>query len=161
SSGLDLIKDLHIRWPKVAVLVVSMRDEGVYAERSLRAGAQGYIVKTEAVGEIAHAVREVLKGNLFLSRSMANKMLCKFVEGKSATERSVVECLTNRELQVLELLGGGLATWQVAQQLHVSTKTVATYRENIKRKMHLDDATDLLRFAIQWVHCPNENELRA
>jgi len=151
SSGIELIKDLKVRFPDLVVLVLSMHDESFYAERVLRAGAKGYITKDEATEDVILAIRKLLDGGFYLSEKMSAKMLSKFVEGPSETGGMPIERLTDRELQVFELIGRGISTRNVAVKLHLSIKTVESHRENIKRKLKLDNATELLQHAIKWV----------
>jgi DNA-binding NarL/FixJ family response regulator len=150
SSGLDLIKDLRIRHPHVLVLVLSMRDEAFYAERALRAGARGYVVKEEGCGAVLEGIRKVLKGQIHLSERVASKMIGAYVAG-GARPGAPIEQLTDRELEVFELIGKGLPTREIAQSLHLSVKTVDAHRENIKRKLGLEGATELLKHAIEWI----------
>jgi DNA-binding NarL/FixJ family response regulator len=152
SSGLDLIKDIAIRWPGVQVLVLSMRDEAFYAERVLRAGARGYVTKDEGPQKVVDALRKIIRGEIHLSDQMASKILRKFAGG-SAPTASLVDSLTDRELQVMHLIGSGLPTREIAERLHISTKTVDSHREHIKEKLRLESATELLKHAIQWVQC--------
>ncbi len=151
SSGLELIKDAAIRNPNVRILVLSMRDEGLYAERVLRAGARGYVTKEEGPGKVLEGVRKVLAGGIYVSDRMASKVMAKIVSGLDGTGESPVESLSDRELEVFELIGAGLPTREIAARLHISTKTVDSHREHIKQKLQLDSATDLLKHAIQWV----------
>jgi DNA-binding NarL/FixJ family response regulator len=153
SNGLDLIKDIAIRWPSVQVLVLSMRDEAFYAERVLRAGARGYVTKDEGPQKVVDALRKVIRGEIHLSDQMASKILRKFAGGGSTTSASLVDTLTDRELQILHLIGSGLPTREIAERLHISTKTVDSHREHIKEKLRLESATELLKHAIQWVQC--------
>lgn len=151
SSGLDLIKDIRRRFPTVQVLVVSMRNEGLYAERALRAGARGYVTKEEGPHEVLAGIRKVLGGDIHVSAALASQVMKRLVPGASpAGAGPSVEALTDRELQVLELIGQGLATREIAERLHVSGKTVDSHREHIKQKLHLSSAPELLKFAIQW-----------
>jgi DNA-binding NarL/FixJ family response regulator len=150
SSGLDLIKDIRIRHPRLLVLVLSMRDEAFYAERALRAGARGYVVKEEGCGVVVEAIRKILKGQIYLSDRLASKMIGAYVGG-AAPGASPVERLTDRELEVFELIGRGLPTREIADRLHLSVKTIDAHRENLKRKLGLDSATALLKQAIEWV----------
>ncbi len=151
SSGIELIKDLKVRFPKILILVLSMHDESFYAERVLRAGARGYVTKEEATECVITAIRKLLDGGIYLSELMASRMLSKFVEGPSDAGGLPVDRLTDRELQVFELVGRGISTRQIAQKLHLSIKTVESHRENIKRKLKLDNATELLQHAVKWV----------
>jgi len=151
-SGLELIKELRNRYPDLRILVLSMHEEGVYAERVLRAGAHGYIMKQAPSLKIIEAVRSVLRGEVYVSPAIASRMLKLFVDGKGAKEgRSCVEQLSNRELQVFTCIGNGKSTQEIAGQLSLSAKTIQTYREHIKRKLGLRNATDLVHQATQWV----------
>jgi DNA-binding NarL/FixJ family response regulator len=146
GSGLDLIKRMHARFPGVRLLVCSMHDESVFAERTLKAGARGYIGKQEATDHVVEAIRKVLSGEVYLSPAMTQRMLIGLADGQPASPRD----LTDRELEVLTLIGRGLGTGQVAEQLHLSVKTVENHREKIKRKLKLASAGELARYAIQW-----------
>jgi DNA-binding NarL/FixJ family response regulator len=150
GTGLDLIKDIRLRFPKVLVLVLSMRDEAFYAERVLRAGARGYVVKEEGGRVVVDAVRKILKGQIYLSEQIASKMIGTYVGGARA-DAAPIEQLTDRELQVFELIGKGIPTREIAERLHLSVKTIDAHRENIKRKLGLDSATGLLKQAIEWL----------
>lgn len=152
SNGLELIKDIRIRQPELPALVLSMHDESLYAERVLRAGGQGYVMKDEGGVKIMAAIRQVLAGRIYLSEKMSDRVLGKLA-GKHApasTEPSV-ELLTDREFEVLQLIGRGSTTRQIAEKLRVSVKTVETHRVNIKQKLKLDTAPELIRFAVRWV----------
>jgi DNA-binding NarL/FixJ family response regulator len=151
SNGLELIKQLKDLWPKLPVLVLSMHDEMLYAERALRAGALGYITKEEATVNVLSAVRRVLGGQVYLSEQMAGRMMKKMVHGTKDETGSPLEVLTDRELEVFQLLGGGLGTRQIAEELHLGIKTVESYRARIKEKLLLADGNQLLQHAIQWV----------
>ena len=124
--------------------------EGFYAERVLRAGAHGYVTKEEGPERLIEGIHSVLRGQIFVSERMASKVMGKIVAGASA-EGSPMDSLTDRELEIFELIGNGLATRDIAQRLHISTKTVDSHREHIKEKLQLDSAADLLKHAIQWV----------
>ncbi len=151
ESGLELIKDIKARYPKVSVLVLSMHDEAFYAERVLRAGAKGYIMKLQAPDLILKAIRRVLSGEIYLSDPMASKMLRKVAGGEDPIIGSPIERLSDRELEVFQLIGIGLGTRHIAERLSRSVKTVETYREHIKLKLDLKDATELTQAAIQWL----------
>ena len=151
ESGLELIKDIKVRYPRLPVLVLSMADEGIYAERVLRAGASGYMMKEEATEKVLAAIRCVLAGNVYLSDAMAARMLQRFVDGRTDAGASPVDRLSDRELEVFQLIGRGLGTAQIAKKLHLSPKTIETYRAHIKDKLGLESATQLLRRAIQFV----------
>ena len=154
SNGLDLIKDLKLRAPSVAVLVISMHDESLYAERVLRAGARGYIMKQEGGSRLMQAIRQVLEGGTYVSEKISARILDWF-SGRPSHDASPVGKLSDRELQVFQLLGEGLSTKQVAAQLHVSPKTVEVHRVNIKQKLGLGTAPELIRAAVRWVESQN------
>lgn len=154
SSGLDLVKDLRAFLPKMPVLVLSMHDETIYAERTLRAGARGYVMKQEATENIIAAVRRLLAGGFYVSESMNARMVHRFAAGKNGadTGQSIVDSLSDRELQVLQHLGKGRSTRLIAGELCISIKTVETHRAHLKEKLQLSNAPELVRFAIEWVH---------
>jgi DNA-binding NarL/FixJ family response regulator len=151
SNGLELIKSLKEIWPKLPVLVLSMHDEMLYAERSLRAGALGYITKEEATVNVLSAIRKVLRGQVYLSDRMAGRMMKRMVGGVVEEGGSPLEVLTDRELEVFQMLGRGLGTRQIAEELRLGIKTVESYRARIKEKLRLEDGNQLLQHAIQWV----------
>src|SRR5665213_3227320 len=150
GSGLDLVKDIKAAHPGVTTIVLSMHDESLYAERALRAGARGYIMKREAAKKIIEGIRTVLAGQLYVSEKIAAMMAEKFVEGRTAASASPIEQLSNRELEVFQLLGLGHSTRQIADHLHVGFKTVQAYNARIKEKLKLVNATELLREAMRW-----------
>ncbi len=152
THGLELVKDLQSRHPSMPVLVLSMHDESLYAERVLRAGARGYITKQEATKRILLAIRQVLSGQIYISEKMASRMVHKMVLGRAEEQRSPIERLTDRELEVFQLIGRGQGTRRIAEELHLGIKTVESYRARIKEKLKLEDGTQLLQHAIQWVH---------
>ncbi len=147
THGLELVKDLQVRRPTLPVLVLSMHDESLYAERVLRAGARGYITK-----KILSAIRQVLAGQIYISEKMASRMVHKMVLGRVQEQKSPIERLTDRELEVFQLIGRGHGTRKIAAELHLGIKTVESYRARIKEKLKLEDGTQLLQQAIQWVH---------
>ncbi len=151
SHGLELLKDLKRIHPDIPVLVLSMHDEALYAERALRAGARGYITKEEATVDVLSAIRKVLAGHVYLSDRMSARMMQKMVSGQANPTASPDQTLTDRELQVFEMIGKGTGTRQIAEDLRVGIKTVESYRARIKEKLHLNDANELLQHAIQWV----------
>ena len=153
-SGIDLLKDLKIHWPKMPVLVFSTHDELLYAERALHAGARGYVMKQEPPERIIVAVRHVLNGGLYLSEPVNARILGKMLHGSrdAGTPSNVIDLLSNRELEVFRLLGRGRGTRDIAQEMHVSVKTVETYRAHIKQKLQLTTAPELMRVAIEWLH---------
>ena len=149
ASGIDLIKDFKIRRPDMVILVMSMHEEAFYAERVLRAGARGYVMKEEATGTVTTAIRKVMDGEIYLSDRMAAKMLSKLVGGQPAAGLPI-DRLSDREFQVFELTGRGINTNDIARRLHIAVKTVETYRARIKQKLKLKDASELLQLAITW-----------
>jgi DNA-binding NarL/FixJ family response regulator len=150
SNGLNLIKDLQIRHPSIIVLVLSMHNESFYVERALRAGAKGYITKEEATQKLVEGIRRVLAGEIYLSDTMASKLIGKIVGGSS--QGPLEETLSDRELEVFELIGAGHGTRQIADHLHVSIKTVESHREHIKQKLKLTSALELVKHAVDWVN---------
>ena len=150
TSGLELLKDVKVRYPKMPVLVLSMYDESIYAERALRAGARGYMMKEEATERVLVAIRRILAGQIYLSETMAARLLHLFVDGRRDHGSSPTDRLSDRELEVFQLIGNGLGNSQIAAKLHLSAKTIETYRAHIKDKLNLQDSTELLRAAIQW-----------
>ena len=149
-SGLDLIKSMHILIPALPVLVVSMHDETVYAERALRAGARGYVMKQEPGEVLVAAIREVLKGNIYLSKQMHTKLLNRVVTGHSEPEL-LINSLTPSEFEVLHLIGSGHSSQEIAKLLNRSIKTIETHRFNIRTKLNLKDGADLIRYATHWI----------
>jgi DNA-binding NarL/FixJ family response regulator len=150
SNGLELIKDIRSRWPKVLMLVVSMHDESLYAERVIRAGARGYITKQEATRRILQAIRRVLAGEIYLNEKTAANVLSRLAAHPRPEGGSPTELLTDRELEVFELTGSGLNTRDIAEKLRIDVKTVETYRVRIKEKLNLKGASELLQLAIRW-----------
>jgi DNA-binding NarL/FixJ family response regulator len=149
GTGLDLIRSLRKSMPTLPVLVLSMHDEALFAERVLRAGARGYIMKREAITGLVNAIREVLSGRICVSEHMAQTVLERLGQDGAAPGSPLVN-LTDRELETFDLIGRGLSTAAIAEQLGVSIKTIETYRSNIKTKLNLKDATELIRFAATW-----------
>jgi DNA-binding NarL/FixJ family response regulator len=150
TNGLEVIKDLHALHPGLPVLVISMHDETIYAERVLRAGARGYIMKQEGGKKLMEAIRRVLSGRIYVSEKISATLLETFSGQPFQSPRSVTE-LSDREFEVLQLLGQGKGTRQIADQLRLSIKTVDTHRANIKRKLNLRGASELVRYAVRWV----------
>ena len=150
GSGLDVVKNIRNSKPKTAVIVLSMHDERLYAERALRAGARGYIMKRETTSNIIAAIHEVLSGKIHVSSQMGAALSEKFADGRTPSLRSPVEQLSDRELEVFQLLGQGFETRRVAQVLGVSIKTVQAYCARIKEKLELANASELLREAVRW-----------
>jgi DNA-binding NarL/FixJ family response regulator len=155
KHGLELIKDIQVLHPGIPVLVVSMHDESLYAERVLRAGGRGYIMKQEGGKKMVEAIRTVLSGQIYVSEKMSARILEIFSGRRSEASRSPVENLTDREFEILQLIGQGKGTRQIAEQLHLSVKTVEVHRVNIKTKLKVNSASELIRFAVRWVETQN------
>jgi len=151
GSGLDLIKNIKTRFPDTKVIVLSMHEASLYAERTLRAGAKGYIMKQDANEKVLVTIRRVLEGEIYVGEKTASWMLSKLAGGKIDSNESEIHQLSNRELEVFQLIGQGKGTRQIAEKLYLSIKTVETYRENIKEKMNLSSATELVHYASRWV----------
>ena len=149
-SGMELIKELRSRHDSIKILVLSMHDESLYAERSIRAGALGYVHKNAPTESLVEGMRKALAGEIVLSPKIANQMLRRAAR-RDQPISSPVETLSDRELEVFALIGEGLITKQIAAQLNLSTKTIETYRENIKAKLDLKNGSELMRNAVQWV----------
>jgi DNA-binding NarL/FixJ family response regulator len=147
-----LIKDIHARWPKLLMLVVSMYEESLYAERVIRAGALGYITKQEATRKVLEAVRRVLAGSIYLNDHIATHIISRLATDAEDTSSTPADLLADRELQVFELTGCGLNTREIAVQLQIGAKTVETYRARIREKLHLQNPSELLQAAIAWSH---------
>jgi DNA-binding NarL/FixJ family response regulator len=158
TSGIDLIRELKARLPRVAALVVSMHDELLYAERALRAGASGYVMKHEATELIVRAIRSVAAGRMYVSEAVSLRLLQRWVAGGAPADGSPLDALSDRELQVLELMGRGLGTRAIAELLHVSVKTIESYRARLKQKMSLRSGVELVRFAIRWAADDHKRE---
>jgi DNA-binding NarL/FixJ family response regulator len=152
SNGIELIKNIKARYSELPMLVLSMHDESLYAERALRAGSRGYIMKEEAIEQVLVAIRKVMTGEIFLSEKMKGRMLQHIAQGKGKVVSSPIEQLTDRELEVFRLIGEGHSTRQIAGELHLSIRTVEAYREYIKAKLNLKNATELVQHAFHWVH---------
>jgi DNA-binding NarL/FixJ family response regulator len=155
KNGIELIKDLQALHPELPVLVISMHDESLFAERVLRAGGRGYIMKQEGGKKLMQAIRQVLTGHMYVSEKMSAKILEIFSGRRSETQRSPIERLTDREFEVFQLIGQGKGTRQIAQVLHLSVKTVEVHRLHIKEKLKIEDATALVRYAVRWVETQN------
>jgi DNA-binding NarL/FixJ family response regulator len=150
-SGLELVKDLSQRDPQLKMLVLSTHDESLYAERALRAGAKGYVMKQEPMECVMTAIRQVLQGGIYLSDFMNTRLLHKMVHRGARATASEVEHLSDRELEIFRLLGQGYGTKQIASNLHLSISTVETHRTHIKEKLRLQTAPELVRRAVEWV----------
>jgi DNA-binding NarL/FixJ family response regulator len=156
-DGLDLLKNIRNVYPTLPVLILSMHDESIYAERALRAGANGYIMKQEATEKVLVALRRILGGEIYVSDRIANKMLKHYITGSGTLRNSSIADLSDRELEVFRLIGDGHGTRQIAEELHLSVKTVESYQAHIKEKLSLRSARELMQHAIQW----NMNEKTA
>jgi DNA-binding NarL/FixJ family response regulator len=150
KNGLELIKDFQTIQPGLPVLVISMHDESLYAERVLRAGGRGYIMKQEGGKKLMQAIRQVLDGKIYVSDKMSANILEIFSGRRAGTESSPLEKLTDREFEIFQLIGQGQGTREIAEKLHLSVKTVDAHRANIKTKLKLNSATELVRFAVRW-----------
>jgi DNA-binding NarL/FixJ family response regulator len=151
ANGIELIKNIRAEFPKVPILVVSMHDESLYAVRALRAGAEGYVMKHEAMANVIQAIREVFNGRPYLSPAMAAQVITKFAHRDAEGEADPVERLSDRELEILELIGKGTEVRQIAKLLHLSPKTVETHRAHIKDTLDLKNSREVARFALQWL----------
>jgi DNA-binding NarL/FixJ family response regulator len=150
SNGIEVLKDIKVPYPKLLVLMLSMHDETLYALRALRAGASGYVMKQEPADIVLDSIRRVLNGEIALSQNMEKRMMKQLVGGRAARTGSPLEDLSDRELEVFRLIGKGYSTRQIAQELHLSIKTIESHRAHIKEKLNLRNATELVQHAIQW-----------
>lgn len=152
NNGVELMKELQHRWPGLPILAYSMHDEQIYAERVLRAGAKGYLMKQSPLESLLDAIQQILKGKIYLSDQMSDRLLGKLVGAGSSvgTTQSPIEKLSDRELEVLQLIGKGMTTSQIADKLCLSVKTIETYREHLKTKLNLQSGPELTRYAIEW-----------
>lgn len=157
-SGLEFVKDLRAQYTKLPILVVSMHDEAIYAERALRAGAKGYIMKEAGGDNLLTAIRQVLKGEVYVSPRMAARVLEDLSARRPRGSSSPIGKLTDREFEIFRLIGQGKATRDIAEQLHLSTKTVDVHRSHIKEKLGLTDATALVRHAVRWLEAPSGDD---
>jgi DNA-binding NarL/FixJ family response regulator len=158
-SGIELIKDLRNRDPELPILALSMHDEALYAERALRAGAKGYIMKQEATEQVMNAIRKVLEGQIYVSERMASRLLDQFVGAKPGEDESPLGRLSDRELEIFSMIGRGLGTREIANKLFLSIKTVEAHREHIKEKLKLKSGTELMRMAVQYaLESPKKKE---
>src|SRR5271156_300735 len=156
-DGIDLLKNIRITHPTLPVLILSMHDESIYAERALRAGSNGYIMKQEATENVLVAVRRILSGEIYVSARIANQMLRHYITGSGTLRDSSIADLSDRELEVFRLIGEGHGTRQIAEELHLDRKSVESYQAHIKEKLSLRSARELMQHAIQW----NMNEKTA
>ena len=151
GNGIELTKEIKSQWPEIKILISSMHDESLYAERALRAGALGYVNKSEEVDQFILALRRVMAGEVYLSTAMTNRLLTKVVSRNEQPSQSAMQKLSDRELEVFELIGNGIGTKEIANRLDLSRKTVETYREHIKSKLGLRNGTELTQHAVRWV----------
>ena len=151
ANGIELIKNIRAEFPKLPILVLSMHDESLYAVRALRAGADGYVMKHEAMANVIQAIHEIFNGHPYLSPAMAAQVITKFAHRQAEGETDAVERLSDRELEILELIGKGHEVRQIAKLLHLSPKTVETHRAHIKDKLDLKNSREVARFALQWL----------
>jgi DNA-binding NarL/FixJ family response regulator len=151
SDGIELVQQIHRHRPELPMLVLSMYDESLYAERAIVAGARGYVMKQEAINVVVKAIRHVLAGSIYASDDVKEKVFTRLVSKKmDRNDTSALDSLTNRELEVFRLIGNGLSTKEIAGRMHLSHKTIGTYRENIKTKLKLKHYTELVHFAVHW-----------
>ena len=155
ANGIELIKNIRAEFQKLPILVLSMHDESLYALRALRAGAEGYVMKHEAMANVIQAIREVFNGRPYLSPAMAAQVITKFAHRQAEGEVDAVERLSDRELEILELIGKGKDVREIAKVLHLSPKTVETHRSHIKDKLDLKNSREVARFALQWLSTRN------
>lgn len=149
-DGLEVLKEIRTKTASLAVLILSMHDESIYAERAMRAGANGYIMKQEATEKVLVAIRRILQGEVYLSDRLTNTMLQQYVRGAAGGKSSPLVNLTDRELEVFRLIGEGHGTRQIADELHLSVKTIESYQAHIKEKLALRNARELVQHAIEW-----------
>ena len=154
-DGIELLKTIRAKDARLPVLILSMHDESLYAERALRAGANGYIMKQEATERVLVAIRQILGGEVYVSERMAKKMVQQFIGGSGVSQRSFIDQLTDRELEVFRLIGQGHGTRQIAEELHLSVKTVESYYAHIKEKLFLKNGRELVQHAVQWIESGN------
>ncbi len=155
SSGIELIKNVKVLHPDLPILVLSMHDENIYAQRVLRAGAKAYVMKQDAAERVLQAIRKILKGEIYVSERVGTQMLQQIVRGRSPAESSPVDRLSDRELEVVQLIGRGRTTREIAKSLNVSIKTIESHRAHLKEKLDLKNATELVQFCVQWVEQEN------
>jgi DNA-binding NarL/FixJ family response regulator len=151
ANGLELIKNLKAIHEDIPILVFSMHDETIYAQRALRAGAKAYVMKKESPSKVVDAIRKIIQGEIYVSPSVADQVLHQIVSGPGNVSTSPVDRLTDRELEVVQLIGRGLSSREVAESLHLSVKTIESHRAHVKEKLSLRNATELVQFSVQWV----------
>ena len=148
ANGIEVLKNLRVHFPELKVLMLSMHDENLYAMRSVRAGAQGYIMKMTATEEVVTAIRQILSGEIYLSPRIARQTMMRLVGRRKEGTTSPLDDLSDRELEVFQMVGDGLTTRQIAERLHLSVKTIETHKAHVKEKLHLQTATELTQHAI-------------
>lgn len=151
-NGIELTKSLKSLYSNLFIIILSMYDEAVYAERALKAGARGYIMKNEMSSAIVKAIRSVLCGNIYVSDRLTSTLLNSFVFGSPKKDGDIISCLSDREFEIFELIGNGYKTQDVAKSLNLSVKTVETYKQRIKEKLNITSSPELTKFAIEWVN---------
>lgn len=156
-NGIELVKNTLHQMPELKILIVSRHDEELYAERALRAGAKGYLMKLEAAEVLVSAIKQILNGGIYLSEKIGTKLIMKLTSGQSVKSDNPLDLLSDRELEVFELTGKGISTKEVGKKLHISVKTVESHRANIKQKLGLESANDLMRHAVKWVEESSES----
>jgi len=160
GHGLDLVQNIRSQFPDIQVIVFSMYDEKVYAERAIRMGASGYLMKNEPLKELVGGIRAVNKGEVYLSDEMASRVLNKVARGGSAESGFLIDELTDRELAVFQMLGEGHSIEEIQERLNIARKTVEAYRRRAKEKLGFDSVTELLQYAVQWATAPGEGDQR-
>jgi DNA-binding NarL/FixJ family response regulator len=156
SDGIELTKNIKARCPRLPVIVFSVHDESLYAERALLAGAKAYLMKDEVSENIIKAIRTVLNGEIYVSDAISKKFLHKIAGDKAGTAKTPIESLSDREFEIFRLIGEGLKASQMAEQLHLSIKTIETHRSRIKEKLNLPNASELLQYSIKWAKSQNK-----
>jgi DNA-binding NarL/FixJ family response regulator len=156
SNGIELIKNLKALYKFLPILVLSMHDEGIYAQRVLRAGALGYVMKQEAAEKVVAALRRIMSGEIYVNEKVGSQMLHQALTGRGKPDASPIDRLSDRELEVIEAIGQGKPTREIARDLNVSVKTIESHRAHIKDKIGLKNASELVKFSVQWV----ENEMK-
>jgi DNA-binding NarL/FixJ family response regulator len=159
KSGLELVKDVKAMHPDLPMLVLSMHDESLYADRVLRAGARGYITKHEGGDKLMGAIRHVLSGRIYVSESMSAHILEIFSGGQTGIDRSSIQKLSDREFEVFEALGEGLSSHEIAKKLHLSAKTVDAHRANIKTKLKINTTAELISFSARWAATQSKQQI--
>lgn len=155
-EGLQLVRQLRDSYPKLRILVLSMQDESAFAERLLRAGANGYIMKQEAANNVLDAIHQVLRGDGYMSDKMKERLMRRMTGGKTYLSSSPLDSLSNREVEIFGMIGKGLSTRKIAESLHISIKTVETHREHIKAKLEIGNSSELVHRAVQWLQIQSD-----